>query len=135
MSSWYELQVRTPTDSSAGCWIQINSQQKFRHPLDTIPPDRALSGSVPFSMRLRTKANWGDLLKLELRPRDSSCSESLGFYSVVVEVTLDGKGWFGVDRAVVAADPGLLVSPYNAERNRRFGCLWPGLQPCTEKSQ
>ena len=41
--------------------------------------------------------------------------KSLGFYSVVVEVTLDGSGWLSVDRAIVAGDPGLLVNPDNAE--------------------
>jgi isoquinoline 1-oxidoreductase beta subunit len=36
------------------------------------------------------------------------------FYSVVVEVTLDGKGWFSVDRVVVAGDPSFLVNPDSA---------------------
>lgn len=37
------------------------------------------------------------------------------FFSVVAEVTLDGKGWFSVDRVVVAADTGFLVNPDTAE--------------------
>ena len=61
------------------------------------------------------KANWGDSLKPNCGRGIAAVVKSLGFYSVVVEVTLDGKGWFGVDRAVVAADPGLLVNPDNAE--------------------
>ena len=30
-------------------------------------------------------------------------------------MTLDGKGWFSVDRVVVAGDPSFLVNPDNAE--------------------
>jgi isoquinoline 1-oxidoreductase beta subunit len=37
------------------------------------------------------------------------------FYAVIVEVTLDGKGWFNVDRVVVAGDPSFLVNPDMAE--------------------
>ena len=37
------------------------------------------------------------------------------FYAAVVEVTLDGKGWFSVDRVVVAGDPSFLVNPDTAE--------------------
>jgi CO/xanthine dehydrogenase Mo-binding subunit len=36
-------------------------------------------------------------------------------YAVVVEVTLDGKGWFSVDRVVVAGDQSFLVNPDTAE--------------------
>lgn len=36
------------------------------------------------------------------------------FYTVVVEVTLDGQGWFNVDRVVVAGDPSFLVNPDSA---------------------
>ena len=32
----------------------------------------------------------------------------------VVEVTLDGKGWFKIDRVVVAFDPGHVVDPNNS---------------------
>jgi isoquinoline 1-oxidoreductase beta subunit len=35
-------------------------------------------------------------------------------YAVVAEVTLDGKGWFSVDRVVVAGDPSFLVNPDGA---------------------
>ena len=37
------------------------------------------------------------------------------FFAVIIEVTLDNKGWFSIDRVVVAADPGHLVNPLNAE--------------------
>ena len=37
------------------------------------------------------------------------------FFSVVVEITLDGKGWLNVDRVVVVGDPGFLVNPNIAE--------------------
>jgi isoquinoline 1-oxidoreductase beta subunit len=40
--------------------------------------------------------------------------QSGGFYAIVAEVTLDGKGWFTIDRIVVAADPGRLANPANA---------------------
>jgi isoquinoline 1-oxidoreductase beta subunit len=37
------------------------------------------------------------------------------FYAVVVEVTLDRRGWFTVDRVIVAGDPGFLVNADGAD--------------------
>ncbi|MGH6925372.1 MAG: molybdopterin cofactor-binding domain-containing protein [Propylenella sp.] len=37
--------------------------------------------------------------------------EGTSYFAAVVEVTLDGKGWFSVDRVVVGGDPGFLVNP------------------------
>jgi isoquinoline 1-oxidoreductase beta subunit len=37
--------------------------------------------------------------------------EASSYFAAVAEVTLDGEGWFRVDRVVVAGDPGFLVSP------------------------
>jgi isoquinoline 1-oxidoreductase beta subunit len=37
--------------------------------------------------------------------------EGSSFFAAVAEVTLDGAGWFRVDRVVVAGDPGFLVNP------------------------
>jgi isoquinoline 1-oxidoreductase subunit beta len=60
------------------------------------------------------KAHWNTPLEPG-RGRGLAIQEqSGGFYAVVVEVTLDGLGWFKVDRVVVAGDPGLLANPDNA---------------------
>jgi isoquinoline 1-oxidoreductase subunit beta len=62
-----------------------------------------------------SKAAWGEPLG-QNRGRGIAAHEQAGaFYAVVVEVTLDGKGWFKVDRVVVAGDPGLLANPNNAD--------------------
>jgi isoquinoline 1-oxidoreductase beta subunit len=37
--------------------------------------------------------------------------EGTSYFAAVVEATLDGEGWFSVDRVVVAGDPGFLVNP------------------------
>jgi isoquinoline 1-oxidoreductase beta subunit len=37
------------------------------------------------------------------------------YYAVVVEVTLDGTGWFNIDRIIVAGDPSFLLNPKNAD--------------------
>jgi len=41
--------------------------------------------------------------------------QARSFFAYVVEVTLDNKGWFSIDRVVAAVDPGYLVNPLNAE--------------------
>lgn len=40
--------------------------------------------------------------------------EGTSFFAAVAEITLDGQGWFNVDRVVVAVDPGFLVNPDSA---------------------
>ena len=45
----------------------------------------------------------------------ATLEEADAFFAVVVEVTLDGQGWFRIDRVVVAGDPGFLVHPNNAD--------------------
>jgi isoquinoline 1-oxidoreductase beta subunit len=56
------------------------------------------------------------------RPREqnrgrgiAALSYANAFFSAVAEVTLDAKGWFRIDRVVVAADTGFIVNPDIAE--------------------
>lgn len=61
------------------------------------------------------RASWGQTLPPG-RGRGIAIAEMAGtFLALVVEVTLDGKGWFHVDRIVFAGDPGRLANPKNAE--------------------
>jgi CO/xanthine dehydrogenase Mo-binding subunit len=60
------------------------------------------------------RARWGATLDLN-RGRGIAVEEEAGsYFAVVVEVTLDGEGWFRVDRLVVAGDAGVIVNPSNA---------------------
>jgi len=61
------------------------------------------------------KAGWGDRLGPNRGRGIAALEYADAFFTVVVEVTLDGKGWFKTDRVVVAADPGFLVNPDGAE--------------------
>jgi isoquinoline 1-oxidoreductase beta subunit len=89
----------------------------------TVPPDEPDKGLTPSMRAARLRA------VLDKAADEASWSRSLGpnrgrgiavheqgggFYAVVVEVTLDGIGWFALDRIVVAADPGRLGNPENA---------------------
>ena len=68
-------------------------------------------------MRLRTvldeaalKSNWDDRLEPN-RGRGIAVIEGReAFFAVVIEVTLDRKGWFDVDRVVAVVDPSFLVN-------------------------
>ena len=60
------------------------------------------------------KADWGSDLGAS-RGRGIAVEEEAGsYFAAVVEVTLDGQGWFAVDRVVVVGDPGFVVNPNNA---------------------
>jgi isoquinoline 1-oxidoreductase subunit beta len=61
------------------------------------------------------KAGWGRPLGANQGRGIATHEEAEGFYAVVVEVTLDGKGWLSIDRVVVAGDPGYLVNPACAD--------------------
>jgi len=61
------------------------------------------------------KSNWDSPLDRNRGRGIAALEYANAFFSVVVEVTLDAKGWFSVDRVVVAADPGFLVNPDTAE--------------------
>jgi isoquinoline 1-oxidoreductase beta subunit len=61
------------------------------------------------------KAGWGAPLSARRGRGIAIHEDSHAFYAVVVEVTLDGEGWFKVDRVIVAGDPGFLVNPRSAE--------------------
>ena len=60
------------------------------------------------------KANWGTTLG-EYRGSGIAVEPAGACYAAVVEVTLDGHGWFTVNRVVIAGDPGLLANPDNAQ--------------------
>ncbi|HVT45786.1 MAG TPA: molybdopterin cofactor-binding domain-containing protein [Thermoanaerobaculia bacterium] len=94
-----------------------------------IVPTATLEGQITHDLRPRERAarlravldevagksGWGSPLGPG-RGRGLAVQEQAdAFYAVVVEVTLDGKGWFRVDRVVVAGDPSFLVNPRNAE--------------------
>jgi len=57
------------------------------------------------------RAGWRDFMGPNRGRGIATVEEADAFYAVVVEVTLDGKGWFRVDRVVVAGDPSFLVNP------------------------
>jgi isoquinoline 1-oxidoreductase subunit beta len=73
-----------------------------------------------------SKAGWGRSLGPNRGRGIATIEEADAFYAVVVEVTLDGNGWFSVDRVVVAGDPSFLVNPDNAEAQVE-GCVAFGL--------
>jgi isoquinoline 1-oxidoreductase beta subunit len=60
------------------------------------------------------KSNWGERLTANRGRGIAVIEYASAFYAVVVEVTLDGKGWLSVDRVVVAGDPSFLVNPDGA---------------------
>jgi isoquinoline 1-oxidoreductase beta subunit len=60
------------------------------------------------------RAGWREPLGPNRGRGIATVEEADAFYAVVVEVTLDMKGWFRVDRVVVAGDPSFLVNPDNA---------------------
>ena len=57
------------------------------------------------------KSNWDHPLGRNRGRGIAALQYADAFFAVVVEVTLDGKGWFSADRVVVAADTGFLVNP------------------------
>jgi isoquinoline 1-oxidoreductase beta subunit len=60
------------------------------------------------------KSDWWNPLGNE-RGRGIAVEEEAGsYFAVVVEVTLDGRGWFRVDRVIVVGDAGILVNPDTA---------------------
>jgi isoquinoline 1-oxidoreductase beta subunit len=60
------------------------------------------------------RARWGSTLGPK-RGRGIAVEEEAGsYFAVVVEVTLDGEGWFRVDRVVVVGDPSVIVNPDTA---------------------
>jgi isoquinoline 1-oxidoreductase beta subunit len=61
------------------------------------------------------KASWETHLGQDRGRGMAALEYANAFYAVIVEVTLDGKGWFNVDRVVVAGDPSFLVNPDMAE--------------------
>jgi isoquinoline 1-oxidoreductase subunit beta len=61
------------------------------------------------------RASWRHALEPRRGRGIAAVEYADAYYAVVVEVTLDGKGWFKVDRVVIAADAGFLVNPRNAE--------------------
>jgi isoquinoline 1-oxidoreductase beta subunit len=107
---------------------------EFQHALldpertpDVVPAATVKTGAMPSisprarAARLRTvlteaasKANWGDFLGPNRGRGIAVVEEANAFYAVVAEVTIEGNGWFSVDRIVVAGDPGFLVNPDNA---------------------
>jgi isoquinoline 1-oxidoreductase subunit beta len=89
----------------------------------TVPTGYAGAGLAPSRRAARLRAvldegvqrsNWHSALGLNRGRGIAIHEEEGGFYAVVAEVTLDGKGWFAVDRVVVAGDPGRLANPDNA---------------------
>jgi len=88
-----------------------------------LDPERALDeAKKPRILRLRAvldeaahKSSWGEPLGPNRGRGIADVVYANAFYAVVVEVTLDGKGWFSVDRVVVAGDPSFLVNPDGAE--------------------
>jgi isoquinoline 1-oxidoreductase beta subunit len=91
-----------------------------RMPAKTTPTEEISSRSRVTRLRAvldeaASRSGWTVKLATN-RGRGIAAIEGEGaFFSVVAEVTLDGKGWFNVDRVVVAADPGFLVNPDAAE--------------------
>ncbi len=57
------------------------------------------------------KAGWSEPLAAGRGRGIAVNEEGTSYFAAVVEVTLDGAGWFKIDRVIVAADPGFLVNP------------------------
>ena len=97
-----------------------------------VVPWRGTEGDM--SARTRTvldtvmqKSSWGSPLGAN-RGRGFAIDDKINVNTAVaqvVEVTLDGRGWFKVDRVVTVADPGHVVDPNNsnslAEGSVAFG--------------
>jgi isoquinoline 1-oxidoreductase beta subunit len=62
-----------------------------------------------------SKASWSEPLGPNRGRGIAVNEEGTSYFAAVVEVTLDGEGWFSVDRVVIAGDPGFLVNPDIAE--------------------
>jgi isoquinoline 1-oxidoreductase beta subunit len=60
------------------------------------------------------RSDWGRPLRRNQGRGLAVHEQAYAFWAVVAEVTLDGTGWFKVDRVVVVGDPGILVNPANA---------------------
>ncbi len=83
--------------------------------LEAVPPRERMSRLKRVLNEVAQRADWWAPLDA-MRGRGIAIHEEANaYYAVVVEVTLDGRGWFSVDRVIIAADPGQLVNPNNAE--------------------
>ena len=69
-------------------------------------------------------AGWGRSLGPNCGRGIAAHEQSGGFYAAVIELTID-KGWFTIDRVIVAGDPGRLANPDSARA--QIEGLWPSL--------
>jgi isoquinoline 1-oxidoreductase beta subunit len=79
--------------------------------LDEIPPAIRASRLRAVLDEAAAKSDWGAPLGPNRGRGIAVNEEGTSYFAAVVEVTLDGDGWFSVDRVVVAGDPGFLVNP------------------------
>jgi isoquinoline 1-oxidoreductase beta subunit len=78
---------------------------------DGIAPDVRAARLGAVLDEATTKAGWGEPLGADRGRGIAISEEGASYFAAVVEVTLDGEGWFSVDRVVIAGDPGFLVNP------------------------
>jgi isoquinoline 1-oxidoreductase beta subunit len=83
--------------------------------LPKIPPKSRVARLRVVLDEAARKSNWDDRLEPNRGRGIAALEYADAFYSVVVEVTIDGKGWFSVDRVTVVGDPSFLVNPDIAE--------------------
>lgn len=79
-----------------------------------IPPKSRVARLRAVLDEAARKSSWDNRLEQNRGRGIAAVDYADAFYSVVVEVTLDGKGWFTVDRVVVVGDPSFLVNPDTA---------------------
>jgi isoquinoline 1-oxidoreductase beta subunit len=86
----------------------------------TVPPGALLDDLTPAvrAARLRNvldevvrRAAWSKPLGRHRGRGIAVEEEASAYFACVAEVTLDGDGWFRVDRVVIAADVGIVVNP------------------------
>lgn len=92
--------------------------------LDDLAPARRAERLRNVLDHVARHANWGKPLA-SARGRGVAVEEEAGaFFACVAEVTLDGRGWFRVDRVVVAADIGIVVNPALAAAQIQSGVAY-----------
>ena len=73
---------------------------------------------------LAKRSDWGKPLGPNRGRGMAIEEETESVAAVAIEVTLDGAGWFTVDRAVVVADPGVVVNPNGAMAQLEGSVVW-----------
>ncbi len=127
-TSWRERSEKIPTRFQRALLDPVKSPATEFENLTKSPLDYASHALRAVLDAAAQKADWGRPLRPNrgrgiaalCKPRHSIQSST--------EVTLDGKGWFSVDRVVVAGDTGFARKPGHCRSpGRRLRGVWPYL--------